>query len=308
MPISYHVVGSIVQLFLVMLIRFAYRFWVLMSARITVPSGGLKGAARRAAVSGTVGAADGDMGALSGFHIPRVMLVGAGDAGRLILRDIQTAPEVQEQVVCIIDDDRNTWRRFMDGVQIVGGREMIPEAVEKYQVDKIYVTIPSASMQTRKEILEICAQTDCEIKNLPGVFQLVSGDVIAGAYIPTGHTFLDGTCAFDKAPLLQIVERIQTPKKVCIPKTRKNPLANISPAFRSRIGVKLIKDSRCDHCGICEKECPMGAIRNGKTGSACIRCLRCVTNCPQKALQYKNSWILDLYLKSYCLDDSVLYL
>lgn len=138
--------------------------------------------------------------------------------------------------------------------------------------------------------------------------KLVSGDVIAGAYIPTGHTFLDGTCAFDKAPLLQIVERIQTPKKVCIPKTRKNPLANISPAFRSRIGVRLIKDSRCDHCGICEKECPMGAIRNGKTGSACIRCLRCVTNCPQKALQYKNSWILDLYLKSYCLDDSVLYL
>ena len=105
------------------------------------------------------------------------MLVGAGDAGRLILRDIQTAAEVQEQVVCIIDDDKNTWRRFMDGVEIVGGREMIPEAAEKYQVDKIYVAIPSASMQTRKEILEICAQTDCEIKNLPGVFQLVSGDV-----------------------------------------------------------------------------------------------------------------------------------
>ena len=117
------------------------------------------------------------MRSYSGFHIPRVMLVGAGDAGRLILRDIQTAAEVQEQVVCIIDDDKNTWRRFMDGVQIVGGREMIPEAVEKYEVDKIYVAIPSASMQTRKEILEICAQTDCEIKNLPGVFQLVSGDV-----------------------------------------------------------------------------------------------------------------------------------
>ena len=177
MPISYHVVGSIVQLFLVMLIRFVYRFWVLMSARITIPSGGLKGVVRRAGVGGTARAVDGDMRSYSGFHIPRVMLVGAGDAGRLILRDIQTAAEVQEQVVCIIDDDKNTWRRFMDGVQIVGGREMIPEAVEKYQVDKIYVAIPSASMQTRKEILEICAQTDCEIKNLPGVFQLVSGDV-----------------------------------------------------------------------------------------------------------------------------------
>ena len=158
MPISYHVVGSIVQLFLVALIRFAYRFWMLMSTRIASSSGGLKRSYPR-------------------FHIPRVMLVGAGDAGRLILRDIQTAAEVQEQVVCIIDDDKNTWRRFMDGVEIVGGREMIPEAAEKYQVDKIYVAIPSASMQTRKEILEICAQTDCEIKNLPGVFQLVSGDV-----------------------------------------------------------------------------------------------------------------------------------
>ena len=158
MPVSYHVVGSIVQLFLITLIRFAYRFWVLMSARITGPSAGRKRS-------------------VSAFHTPRVMLVGAGDAGRLILRDIQTAKEVHEQVVCIIDDDKNTWRRFVDGVQIVGGREMIPEAAEKYQVDKIYVAIPSASVQTRKEILEICAQTDCEIKNLPGVFQLVSGDV-----------------------------------------------------------------------------------------------------------------------------------
>ena len=137
---------------------------------------------------------------------------------------------------------------------------------------------------------------------------LVQGDVIAGAYIPTGHTFLDGDYAFDKTQLTPIVDRIRTPKKVRIPKTRKDLLANIFPDLRSRVGVKIIKGAQCTNCGVCEQECPMGAIRNGKTGSNCIRCLRCVINCPQKALQYKNSRVLDAYLKSNYLDDTVLYL
>ena len=138
--------------------------------------------------------------------------------------------------------------------------------------------------------------------------RLVQGDVIAGAYIPVGHTFLDGNCDFDKEKLFPIIERIKVPKAAKIPKTRKNPLANIFPALRSRMGVKLIKDSRCTNCGTCEKACPMGAIQNGNAGAACIRCLRCVKSCPPKALHYKNSWILNLYLKSYYLDDFVLYL
>ena len=138
--------------------------------------------------------------------------------------------------------------------------------------------------------------------------KLLHGQVVAGAYIPMGHTFLDGDYAFDSKYLLPIVQRIKEPQQVLIPKTSKNPLANIFPGLRSRIGVKIIKGNNCDSCGLCERSCPVGAIHNGKIHSQCIRCLGCVTNCPQKALQYKNSRILDLYLKSYCKEEYVLYL
>ena len=138
--------------------------------------------------------------------------------------------------------------------------------------------------------------------------KLLQGQVIAGAYIPIGHTFLDGNCEFDAAQLLPIAERIKAPRQAVIPKTAKNPLANIFPGLRSRIGVKIQKRDNCFNCGLCERSCPVGAIRDGRIHSQCIRCLRCVTNCPQKALQYKNSRILDAYLNSYRKEEYVLYL
>ena len=79
--------------------------------------------------------------------------------------------------------------------------------------------------------------------------KIVQGEVIAGAYIPIGHTFLNGDYEFDKEYLLPITERIKTPQKVHIPKTRKNPLANNFPALRSRIGVKLTREKQCNNCG-----------------------------------------------------------
>ena len=138
--------------------------------------------------------------------------------------------------------------------------------------------------------------------------QLVQGEIIAGAYIPMGHTFLDGDFTFDAKFLLPIIDRINAPQKVYIPKTHKNPLSNMLPALRSRIGVKLIKSDHCRNCGLCEAVCPVKAIQNGRIHWGCIRCLRCVTNCPQKALQYKNSWILKKYLGSYRKEEYVLFL
>ena len=85
-------------------------------------------------------------------------------------------------------------------------------------------------------------------------------------------------------------------------------LANIFPGLRSRFSMKIKKGDSCCNCGLCERTCPVGAIRNGRIHSQCIRCLHCVTNCPQKALQYKNSRVLDAYLRSYCKDEYVLYL
>lgn len=137
--------------------------------------------------------------------------------------------------------------------------------------------------------------------------KLVSGEVIAGAYIPMGHTFLNGDTTFDTSYLQAIADRINTPRKVCIPKTRKNPLSNVFPGLRSRIGVKIHRNNTCTGCGLCEKMCPMGAIQNGQPNSKCIRCLRCVTGCPQQALQYENSRILNQYLKSYCKEEYILY-
>ena len=138
--------------------------------------------------------------------------------------------------------------------------------------------------------------------------KIVGGEVIAGAYIPIGHTFLNGDYSFDTAVLSPITERIKSPRRAHIPKTHKNLLSNIFPAFRSRMGVKIIKDKGCNNCGICENNCPIGAFKSGKINSKCIRCLRCVTNCPQHALQYKNIWILNKYLKSHFKEEFVLYL
>ncbi len=110
-----------------------------------------------------------------------VMLIGAGNAGQMILKDMIDNPQSGNRVVCIIDDDPNKWNRYLDGVPIVGGREDILAYVEKYRIDKIYVAIPSATAEQKRDILAICSETDCELKQLPGIYQLISGQVTVSA-------------------------------------------------------------------------------------------------------------------------------
>ena len=105
------------------------------------------------------------------------MLIGAGNAGQMILRDIRQSKEVNGKVCCVIDDNPNKHGRFIEGVPIVGDRTDILSACEKYNIDQIYVAIPSAPLADRTEILNICKETGCRIKNLPGVYQLVNGEV-----------------------------------------------------------------------------------------------------------------------------------
>ena len=107
----------------------------------------------------------------------RVMLIGAGSAGQLILRDIHRSDKFSERVVCIIDDDPKKWDMYLEGTPVVGGRDKILESVKKYQVDKIYIAIPSATPETRRDIFNICQQTTCELKNLPGMYQLARGEI-----------------------------------------------------------------------------------------------------------------------------------
>lgn len=138
--------------------------------------------------------------------------------------------------------------------------------------------------------------------------KLIKGKVIGGAYIPIGHTFLHGDCSFDTSVVNPIIERIKVPMRTIIPKTWKNPFANLFPELRSRISVKISRNHNCNNCGLCEAHCPVHAIKDGKTDSRCIRCLRCVTNCPKKALEYKNSKILEKYLTSRYKNDVKLFL
>lgn len=150
MPLSYYIWGSLLQFALTMGIRFSYRFYLLMSRRNNV----VKNRSRE-----------------------NVMIIGAGDAGQLIVRDIQSSDRTNDKAVCIIDDNPNKWGRYIDGVPVVGGREDIFSAVEDYKVKKIYLAIPSASLEDQRNILNICKETGCRIKKLPAPYQLITGEV-----------------------------------------------------------------------------------------------------------------------------------
>ena len=151
MPISYYVIGAILQYLAVLGIRFSYRFILLLRKVNNKKS----------------------------HH--RIMVIGAGSAGQMLIRDIQRSGEVDGAVVCIIDDNKNKWGRLIDNIPVVGGRESILEAVEKFAVDKIFLAIPSATVSQRRDILQICNETTCELRNLPGMYQLVTGQVSASA-------------------------------------------------------------------------------------------------------------------------------
>lgn len=104
-----------------------------------------------------------------------VMIIGAGSAGRMLLRDIKSG--LQMRVMCFIDDNFSKRNHYLEGVKIVGGREEIENAVKRYKIDKIIFAIPSADINSRKEILGICKDTGIKTQTLPGIYQLLDGKV-----------------------------------------------------------------------------------------------------------------------------------
>ena len=107
----------------------------------------------------------------------RTMLIGAGQAGALMLREFKNSTFSRNQVVCIIDDDPSKKGRQLMGIKIIGGREMIQSAVEKYGITEIILAIPTLTTKAKKEIWEICSHTSCKFKQLPGIYQLANGEV-----------------------------------------------------------------------------------------------------------------------------------
>ena len=149
MPLSYYIIGAVLQFGLTLMIRFSYRYMNLERGKREKDAKPLHNA----------------------------MIIGAGAAGQTLIKELKSSGEVKSKACCVIDDNPNKWGRVMEGVPIVGGREDILINVKKYKIDQILFAIPTASAQARREILNICKETDCELKQLPGIFQLANGEV-----------------------------------------------------------------------------------------------------------------------------------
>lgn len=149
MPVSYYLIGAMVQFLMVVVIRFAYRYITLERVKRERNSKVMHNA----------------------------MVIGAGAAGRIILKELNSSDESEMKSCCVIDDNPNKWGRLIEGTLIVGGRDSIMEAVEKYKIDKILFAISSATAEARRDILNICKETKCELRSLPGVYQFVNGEV-----------------------------------------------------------------------------------------------------------------------------------
>ena len=148
MPVSYNVIGITVQFIATLGIRFFYRFVLLLRGRTN-----------------------------NEVQKKNVMIIGAGSAGQMLFRDIKHAKETNETVACFIDDNPNKWDRYIDDVPVFGSRDHILEAVDKFNIEKIYVAVPSANPQDKRDILRVCNETSCELMNLPGMYQLYTGQV-----------------------------------------------------------------------------------------------------------------------------------
>lgn len=107
----------------------------------------------------------------------RVLIVGAGEAGNAIIKEIVNSPYVNMKIIGIIDDNKTKHGKFMHGIKVIGDRNDIIDIAESRRVDEIIIAMPSASAKEMKQVLDICKQTRCELKRLPGMFQLVNGDV-----------------------------------------------------------------------------------------------------------------------------------
>ncbi len=108
---------------------------------------------------------------------PNVMVVGAGEAGNMLIKEIRGSSYLNMRVKCIVDDDERKQGSYLYGIRIEGGRHDILRLVDKYDIQRIIVAIPSLSRREMKPLLEICKSTGCEVQMLPGIYQLVNADI-----------------------------------------------------------------------------------------------------------------------------------
>ncbi len=106
-----------------------------------------------------------------------IMIIGAGEAANLIIKDIISSKYTHMAIRCIIDDDTNKRGKYIQGIKVIGGREKIREAADTYSIDEIFIAMPSVPKSVISSIIEICKNTNCKLRTLPGMYQLVNGEV-----------------------------------------------------------------------------------------------------------------------------------
>ncbi len=149
MPRSYYLMGLLISFCLTVASRFSYRFMRIYRKR--------------------------ECGARA--NDDRVMIIGAGAAGQTLIREMKNSDKLHSKVCCVIDDNPNKKGRMIVGIPIVGGRREIITAVKEHGISRIIYAIPTSNAQDRKEILNICKETNCKLQTLPGIYQLVNEEV-----------------------------------------------------------------------------------------------------------------------------------
>ena len=151
MPRTYYYLGLFLSFVCTVCIRFSYRFLRLVRSHMS--------------------------GSRQKAGLKNVMIIGAGEAGRQLIHEFSVNPHLRCRVVCLIDDNPDKKDLILEGVRIVGGRDEIVSAAKRYRISKIIYAIPTSNGATRKDILDICDKTGCEIQVVPGIYQLVNGEV-----------------------------------------------------------------------------------------------------------------------------------
>ena len=152
MPLSYYLFGGMFQLGFLVTSRFFYR-----AARLEY----LHLSKRFAA----------------GKNYVNAMVIGAGRAGLIIIRELTTSERTMVRVCCVVDDDSSKWGRTIEDVPIIGGRDAIIEGVKRYGVRRIFFAVPTCSAEDRTQILNICKEAGCEIQALPGIYQFTNNEI-----------------------------------------------------------------------------------------------------------------------------------
>ena len=150
LPRSCYVMGMILNFVCTCCIRFGYRF------------------ARRALHQ---------LRPVQSSHSKRIMVIGAGGAGQMVIKELVSSNKVKARVCCVIDDNPIKRRRVIEGVPIVGNRHDIVRMAEKYAITHIIFAIPTCPLEERSKILNICKETSCKLQIIPGLYQLVNDEV-----------------------------------------------------------------------------------------------------------------------------------